>query len=289
MLAIRLGEYGMTSVKLLSELQNAPTPVELETFQQVAAVTIPRSEGVFTTIEGTLADLPSDVRKQLSPLGYVADIPISNALLSTLTSLAEGEISRLVAECSRRSVFSIVDGKVVVHALTVAAIASTNAKGLLAAIFRLAKRVPAIPLRRAHARLDVILTASPVTLREELAHHEHIFIRCRNILGEDNVSVLAFANSLAVSYDSAGRYEEAIRLHEQTLTIREQVLGPEHPDTAKSIWWRGTLLAKSGDYEGARIKLQRALTIFSSTLGKKHPTTQQCQRILASLGKETNT
>ena len=42
---------------------------------------------------------------------------------------------------------------------------------------------------------------------------------------------LALANSLAVGYTTLGRYEETVRLDEETLEIMERVLGPEHPST----------------------------------------------------------
>ena len=36
-----------------------------------------------------------------------------------------------------------------------------------------------------------------------------------------------------VSYRTLGRYAEAVRLDEETLSIYERVLGPEHPDTLR--------------------------------------------------------
>ena len=41
-------------------------------------------------------------------------------------------------------------------------------------------------------------------------------------------------NNLAIAYEAAGRVDEAITLHEQTLAARERVLGPDHPDTLQS-------------------------------------------------------
>ena len=97
----------------------------MEAFKKGAEITILRAEGVFTTITGTLSKLPRDVRKQLSPLGYVADVPISGSLLAALTGLDGERIKRLVEECRQHSVLSTFDSHVVVHALTVAAIAAT--------------------------------------------------------------------------------------------------------------------------------------------------------------------
>ncbi len=38
-------------------------------------------------------------------------------------------------------------------------------------------------------------------------------------------------NNLAVGYHSAGRLNEAIPLHEETLRLRKAKLGDDHPDT----------------------------------------------------------
>ena len=37
------------------------------------------------------------------------------------------------------------------------------------------------------------------------------------------------------STDAQGKYEQAESLYERALAIREQQLGPEHPDTATSL------------------------------------------------------
>src|ERR1039457_6622352 len=40
--------------------------------------------------------------------------------------------------------------------------------------------------------------------------------------------------NLALAYQAAGRYAEAIPLHEQALAALERVLGPDHPHTLQS-------------------------------------------------------
>ena len=58
------------------------------------------------------------------------------------------------------------------------------------------------------------------------------------VLGPDHPNTLNSRNNLANAYQAAGRTEEAISLHEQTLTARERLLGPDHPSTQQS---RGNL------------------------------------------------
>jgi hypothetical protein len=42
-------------------------------------------------------------------------------------------------------------------------------------------------------------------------------------------------NNLALSYDALGRHAEALRLHEKTLAMHKAKLGPDHPETLRSI------------------------------------------------------
>ena len=94
---------------MLEEILEAPTPVELEAFEQsLEGASIPRVEGVFATIVGTLTFLTADVREQVAPLGYVADVPVSHGLLVALSGVDEERAGRLVSECRRSSVMSVV-------------------------------------------------------------------------------------------------------------------------------------------------------------------------------------
>jgi PHD/YefM family antitoxin component YafN of YafNO toxin-antitoxin module len=50
-------------------------------------------------------------------------------------------------------------------------------------------------------------------------------------LGPDHRDTLESRNQLAVIYRSAGRTDDAVKLHEATLKLQETKLGPDHPDT----------------------------------------------------------
>lgn len=52
-------------------------------------------------------------------------------------------------------------------------------------------------------------------------------------IGED-IKVKALA-SLAATYHALGRYEEAEEIKVKELTLRQEILGEEHPDIIKSI------------------------------------------------------
>jgi tetratricopeptide (TPR) repeat protein len=66
-------------------------------------------------------------------------------------------------------------------------------------------------------------------------------------------------------------YATALLLYERALAIREQVLGPEHPDTARSLNNLALLHDTLGNYAAAQPLYERALAIFEQMLGLTHP------------------
>ena len=271
MLAVRLGQPRQTPKKLLATLGKAATAIEVDPFQEATGTTIPRADGVFAAITGTLATLPADVREQLSPLGYVADAPVPDALLAALTGLNEGGLDRLLEECGRESVLAAGKGQVVVHALTAAAISATNsAEATIAAV------------ERAQARLTLISRDDPIALRAELAHYEQVYDHATRLIGAEDDSTLSLANSLAIAYRTAGRTEDAIRLHEQTLAARERVLGPDHPDTLASRSNLAIGYRAVGRTEEAIRLHEEALAAKERVLGPDHPSTLRSRNNLAN-------
>ena len=72
-----------------------------------------------------------------------------------------------------------------------------------------------------------------------------------------------------------GRYPEAEPLYVRSLSIREQQLGADHPDTATSLNNLAALYESMGRYPEAQPLYLRALEIFLSRLGEHHPNTQK--------------
>jgi tetratricopeptide (TPR) repeat protein len=70
-----------------------------------------------------------------------------------------------------------------------------------------------------------------------------------------------------------GDFRAARPLSERALKIREQILGPDHPEIAASLNNLGRLLHELGDLAGARPYLERALAIRQQVLGPDHPDT----------------
>jgi tetratricopeptide (TPR) repeat protein len=90
-------------------------------------------------------------------------------------------------------------------------------------------------------------------------------------------------NQMGLYLDARAQFEEARPYYERALAIYEQVLGPQHPDTARSLNNLGYLLQAQGDLAAARPYFERALHIFRFRLGPEHPSTQAVQANLEAL------
>jgi tetratricopeptide (TPR) repeat protein len=103
------------------------------------------------------------------------------------------------------------------------------------------------------------------------------------------ISTLATAHLL----NKAGTYlavraqhSEAEPLLVKALTIREQHLGAEHPDTARSLNNLANLYLEQGKYEQAEPLYQRVLSIREQNLGAEHPDTARSLNNLANVYRD---
>jgi len=90
-------------------------------------------------------------------------------------------------------------------------------------------------------------------------------------------------NNLGYFFHNVGYFPTATALYQRALSIREKVLGKEHPDTAQSMNNFAGLLEAKGDYDHAEPLYQRALSIREKVLGKEHPLTATCLNNFAEL------
>jgi tetratricopeptide (TPR) repeat protein/transcriptional regulator with XRE-family HTH domain len=100
---------------------------------------------------------------------------------------------------------------------------------------------------------------------------------------------LTFAEA-AHLFNQAGYYlkeralpAQAEPLYQRALAIREQVLGPDHLDTAKSLYNLARLYYDEGRYAEGEQLYQRVLAIREKMLGPDHADTAQCLNSLALL------
>jgi len=90
-------------------------------------------------------------------------------------------------------------------------------------------------------------------------------------------------NQAAVYLDDHAQYQQAEPLYQRALAIREEVLGPKHPDTAQSLNNLAALYHEQGKYEQAEPLFERALAIREEVLGSNHPDTATSLNNLAYL------
>ncbi|EFH79692.1 FxSxx-COOH system tetratricopeptide repeat protein [Ktedonobacter racemifer] len=82
------------------------------------------------------------------------------------------------------------------------------------------------------------------------------------------------------------RYREAEPLYQRALQIREQQVGPDHPDVAQSLNNLANLYSDQGKYAEAEPLHQRALQIREQQVGPDHPDVAQSLNNLALLYSE---
>jgi tetratricopeptide (TPR) repeat protein len=70
-----------------------------------------------------------------------------------------------------------------------------------------------------------------------------------------------------------GDHQRALDANLRALAIREQVLGPDHPDVAQSLANAGMESKHLGHLHDVEPRYQRALAIFVKALGPDNPTT----------------
>jgi tetratricopeptide (TPR) repeat protein len=70
-----------------------------------------------------------------------------------------------------------------------------------------------------------------------------------------------------------GQYAPAKASHRKVLSLRKEVLGPEHPDTLTSMGNLAGVLVLQGKYEDAEAINRQALALREMVLGREHPDT----------------
>jgi tetratricopeptide (TPR) repeat protein len=96
--------------------------------------------------------------------------------------------------------------------------------------------------------------------------------------------------TVAVLLDRAGSYlwkkallKEAKTLLQRALTLREQELGPDHPDVASVLSNLATVLQDLGELKDARVYLERAIAIQEKAYDADHPVLARSYSNLATV------
>ena len=78
-------------------------------------------------------------------------------------------------------------------------------------------------------------------------------------------------NNLGGLYELRGEREEALRAHQQGLALKEQALGPDHPDIGISEGNLSVVLTGLGRNQEALEHVDRSIQILENGLGAGHP------------------
>jgi tetratricopeptide (TPR) repeat protein len=87
---------------------------------------------------------------------------------------------------------------------------------------------------------------------------------------------------MANALNKQGKYEEAIGIYGEVLSIRERVLGAEHPSTLTTRHNMADVLDSQGEYEEALGIYGQVLSIQERVLGAEHPSTLTTRNNMAN-------
>jgi serine/threonine-protein kinase len=90
-------------------------------------------------------------------------------------------------------------------------------------------------------------------------------------LAGDDLSRAHALNSLGAVLRSLGKFKEARERFEQSLALRQKVLGPEHIEAANSLGNLAVILTDLGQPEEALRLHERVLALRGKVLGEEHP------------------
>jgi tetratricopeptide (TPR) repeat protein len=98
-----------------------------------------------------------------------------------------------------------------------------------------------------------------------------------------NLELAEYLNAYGLVSYKAGEYPAAEPLFQRALAIREQTLGPMHPDVAQSLNNLAGLYRNWGRYTEAELLLQQALTIAEQVFAPTHPLVTAVRKNYAAL------
>jgi len=223
---------------------------------------------------GSPSDLAAEIRRHLSDQPVLARPPSAVYRLHKLVRR-----HRLVFAATVLVVLALVGGAAV---STWQAVRATRAERLALEEAETARQV-------ADFVVDLFELSDPGVARGESVTAREILERGRRRI-EDGLRdrPLVRARMLAVIgeiYRKLGLYTDAAPLLEGALEVREELLGPGHPEVARSVLALARLEVDRGDDPAAEELFRRALELFTELHGPKHPETAEVVSDLADLAR----
>ena len=243
----------------------------------------------------TLFRLPGPVLRQIGPLAFAGDAPMSKGMAGSLVSLEGDELLDMFRACSRRSLLTWHGESVRIHPAVTAAISSHSQAGGVGRSIKRAiggkKGAGALEtaLRRSRRRLALSNRKPGADLRNDIAHYDQILAFARKKLDAqpdthselDGIRV-EFVGELAVAYHTLGRANAAIALTEESLEAREESLGIDHPSTIAARNNLASVYQSAGRVGEAVAVHKKTLAEVERSLGPDHPTTLASRQNLAT-------
>ena len=116
--------------------------------------------------------------------------------------------------------------------------------------------------------------------REALTWSRHSLAEARRIRPGGVLEAHALGNR-GVVLDEMGRYDAALRHHQQSLAMLQKVRGPRHIEVAEALSRVGSVLEAMGRRSEAIPLGQRSLALYEQILGLQHP---ELRPVLGNLG-----
>ena len=120
------------------------------------------------------------------------------------------------------------------------------------------------------------------TAKSEALYREALQIH-RDVFGDIDLRVATDRQNLTLALRNLGRYDEALDQARRNVAIREQILGPTHPELARALDTLGTTLYHMAAYPEAEQTMRRSVEVARAGFGADNPATAISQNNLGLL------
>ena len=97
----------------------------------------------------------------------------------------------------------------------------------------------------------------------------------------DHINTADTIMNFGLTYDSQGKYDEAIAQYERALRIKERAFGVDHVNSASTLHNIGLTYKNMGDWMSAKSYFERAASLHRLCRGEVHEFTIGSERELA--------
>jgi serine/threonine protein kinase/tetratricopeptide (TPR) repeat protein len=121
------------------------------------------------------------------------------------------------------------------------------------------------------AAIQLVFAVGTGLARHDDAHEWGRHAQAELLRGAPPEEQARLLSALGNVYYGEGKFAEATEHYRRSVALREQALGPEHPDVARVLNNLGIALRDQNQYREAAAQLERAVAILEKALGPEHP------------------